>query len=147
MRIGSGATVVLGRPHHTQTIRGDGNCLFRSFSYLITGTQKYHYDVRSAIVAHMFVIESYIRSHGFESTEQYLQATRMNKPGVWATDIEIYTLVHLLNTPIVVYVAHVNGWVRYSPCAMQSGMHDDVTTKSIFLRNYDEHFDVVLSTQ
>ena len=61
-----GATVVLGRPHHTQTIRGDGNCLFRSFSYLITGTQKYHYDVRSAIVAHMFVIESYIRSHGFE---------------------------------------------------------------------------------
>ena len=29
----------------------------------------------------------------------------MNKPGVWATDIEIYTLVHLLNTPIVVYVA------------------------------------------
>ena len=44
-------------------------------------------------------------------------------------------------------VAHVNGWVRYSPCAMQSGMHDDVTTKSIFLRKYDEHFDVVLSTQ
>ena len=46
-----GATVVLRRPHHTQTIRGDGNCLFRSFSYLITGMQKYHYDVRSAIVA------------------------------------------------------------------------------------------------
>ena len=142
-----GATVVLRCPHHTQTIRGDGNCLFRSFSYVITGTQKYHYDVHSAIVAHMFVIEFYIRSHGFESTEQYLQATRMNKPGVWATDIEIYTLVHLLNTPIVVYVAHANGWGRYSPCAMQSGMHDDVTTKSMFLRNYDEHFDVVLTTQ
>ena len=61
-----GATVVLRRPHHTQTIRGDGNCLFRSFSYLITGTQKYHYDVRSAIVAHMSVIESYIRSHGLK---------------------------------------------------------------------------------
>ena len=71
----------------------------------------------------------------------------MNKPGVWATDIEIYTLVHLLNTSIVVYVAHANGRVRYSPCAMQSGMHDDVTTKSMLLRNYDEHFDVVLSTQ
>ena len=50
----------------------------------------------------------------------------MNKPGVWDTDIEIYTMV---NTPIVVYVAHANGWVRYSPCAMQSGMPDDVTTK------------------
>ena len=28
----------------------------------------------------------------------------------------------------------LNGCVRYSPCAMQSGMHDDVTTKSMFLR-------------
>ena len=63
--------------------------------------QKYHYDVRSAIVAHMFVIESYIRSHGFESTEQYLQATRMNKPGVWATDIKTYSLVYLLDIPII----------------------------------------------
>ena len=71
----------------------------------------------------------------------------MNKPGVWATDIEIYTLLHLLNTPIVVSAPHANGWVRYFPCAMQIGMHDeDVTTKSMFLRNHD-HFDVVLSTQ
>ena len=53
--------------------------------------QKYYYDVCSAIVAHMFVIESYIRSHGFENTEQYLQATRMKKPGVWATDIKTYS--------------------------------------------------------
>ena len=71
--------------------------------------QKYYYDVRLAVVAHMFVIESYIRSHGFESTEQYLQATRKKKPGVWATDITIYSLV---------YVAHANGWVRYSPCVV-----------------------------
>ena len=62
--------------------------------------QKYYYDVCSAIVAHMFVIESYIRSHGFESTEQYFQATRMNKPGVWATDIKIYSLVYRLDIPI-----------------------------------------------
>ena len=96
--------------------------------------------MRSVIFARMFVI-------GFDSTEQYLQATRMNKPRLWATDIEIYIKVHLWNTPIVVYVPHANGWVRYSPCAMQSGMHDDVATKSMFLRNYDEHFDVVLSTQ
>ena len=59
----------------------------------------------------MFVIEFYIRSQGFEGHEQYLQATRMNKPGVWATDIEIYTLLHLLNTPIVVSAPHANGWV------------------------------------
>ena len=63
-----GATVVLRRPHHTQTVGGDGNCLFCSFSYLTTGMQKYHYDVCSAVVAHMFVIEAYIRSHGLSNT-------------------------------------------------------------------------------
>ena len=55
--------------------------------------------------------------------------------------LKLNSLVYLLDIPIVVYVAHVNGWV------MQSGMHDDVTTKSMFLRNYDDHLEVVLSTQ
>ena len=85
-------------------LEGMVNCLFRFFSYSITGTQTNHYDVCSAIVAHMSVIESYIRSHDFESTWQYLQATRMNKPVVW-----VWCIYY---TPIIVYVAHVNGWVK-----------------------------------
>ena len=44
-----GAAVVLKCPQNT----GDGNCLFRSFSYLITGNQTHYHGVRLAIVAHM----------------------------------------------------------------------------------------------
>ena len=31
-------------------IRGDGNCLFRAFSYIITGSEEQHMAVRTAIV-------------------------------------------------------------------------------------------------
>ena len=51
----------------------------------------------------------------------------MNKRGVWGTDIEIYTLAHLLSTPVIVYVANSNDWVRYSPSALTSSVHDDLT--------------------
>ena len=32
---------------------GDGNCMFRALSYLITGTQAQHLGVRAAIVRHL----------------------------------------------------------------------------------------------
>ena len=55
-----GAAVVLKRPQNTQNIRGDGNCLFRSFSYLITGNQDHYHSVRLAIEAHMRSIQTFI---------------------------------------------------------------------------------------
>ena len=57
--------------------------------------------------------------------EDYLHQTRMNKRGVWDTDIEIYTLAHLLSTPVIVYL----------------------TQKSMYKRHSSSHFDVVLSIQ
>ena len=52
-----GAAVVLKHPQNTQNVRGDGNCLFCSFSYLITGNQSYH-GMHLAIVAHMRIRHS-----------------------------------------------------------------------------------------
>ena len=44
-----GPNVPLTSPHRVKSILGDGNCLFRSFSYLITGTEQQHGHVREAI--------------------------------------------------------------------------------------------------
>ena len=41
-------------------IRGDGNCLFRSFSYLITGSEDEHDAVRAAIVSYMPTIGHFL---------------------------------------------------------------------------------------
>ena len=67
-----GAALVLKRPQNTQNIRGDGNCLFRSFSYLITGNQTHYHGVRLAIVAQMRSIQTFIISNGYTSVEQYV---------------------------------------------------------------------------
>ena len=56
--VSGGPDVVLRRPVTTslKKIGGDGNCLFRSLCYIITGSQAQHYELRSAIVAHMLSI-------------------------------------------------------------------------------------------
>ena len=47
-----GPNVDLRPPNHIKYIRGDGNCLFHSFSYIITGSEQ-HMAVRTAILNHM----------------------------------------------------------------------------------------------
>ena len=52
-----GPNVDLRPPNHIKRIKGDGNCLFRSFSYIITGSEEQHMAVRIAI--HYFFIYYY----------------------------------------------------------------------------------------
>ena len=86
--------MVLARPHLIQNIQGNGNCLFHSFSNLIAGNERHHHRVQLAIVEHIRNIEPFIISNSYTSV--YSHQTLMNKRGVWGTDIEIYTLPHLL---------------------------------------------------
>ena len=99
-------------------IRGDGNCLFRSFSYLIAGSEDEHDAVRPAIVSHMLTIGHFLV--GFQiptqSTVQgYLNDTHMDREGSWGTEVEMLTLAHFLQTPVLVYNTEHEGWSRYSP--------------------------------
>ena len=50
-----GPNVTLNRPNlHTQLRAiGDGNCLYRCFSQIITGSPDQHYEVRMCIIRHM----------------------------------------------------------------------------------------------
>ena len=51
----------LSNPTKIVPIIGDGNCLFRSFSYVITGRQTYHNLLRQKIVDHMQTIENVLQ--------------------------------------------------------------------------------------
>ena len=59
---GSHATL-LTLPNTFHDICGDGNCLFQSFSMIITGSQEQHMLVRAAIVRHMREIVEVLWSH------------------------------------------------------------------------------------
>ena len=47
----------------TQPIDGDGNCMFRSVSYVITGSQEHHLGVRAKTLEHMETIAPLILGH------------------------------------------------------------------------------------
>ena len=57
-----GLDVPLKRPdaRRVRHILGDGNCLFRSFSYLIAGCEDQHVAVRAAILTHMRTIGNFL---------------------------------------------------------------------------------------
>ena len=91
----------LGKPSKlSQRILNDGNCLFRAFSYVITGRQVYHTKVREQIINHMRHIEHFLLPHMKTSLDSYLATCRshMARNGVWGTDIEILSAASLLST-------------------------------------------------
>ena len=64
-------------------IRGDGN---RSFSYLITGTERQHAQVRQAILDHLRLIEGWMLPHFSDrglSATAYIEGTDMDINGMW----------------------------------------------------------------
>ena len=101
----------LANPVGFKNIRGDGNCMFRSLSFIITGSEDQHMHVRRAIIRHMRDIgnvlwESQIssllnnlRSIGEVSVgnnqspnadhmagiNQYIAATRMDHDKTWGS--------------------------------------------------------------
>ena len=102
-----GPNVPLTHPRRVRLIIGDGNCLFRSFSYLITGTERQHAQVRRTIVNHFRLIEHWMLphfSHQYPSATEYIEGTHMDRNGTCGRDIEILTLAHVLNTCVYVYV-------------------------------------------
>ena len=144
-----GPEVTLTRPRTIQSIQGDGNCLFRALSFIITGSEEQHTLVREAILHHMLQIAHFMLSHHINdhsSVSEYIQHTGMGQDGTWGTDIEILTLAHLLNTCIFVYTTEQCNWWRYGPQNVDRSLNVDITSISMFIRNPGQHFDVVCST-
>ena len=92
IRVG-GPNISLTRPdmRTVKRIEGDGNCLFRAFSYLITGSESQHMAVRLAILNHMINIAHLILDHhvlGYSSIQDYIADKNMDQDSAWGTDIE-----------------------------------------------------------
>ena len=110
---GGGPSVPLTRPHRVRHILGDGNCLFRSLSYIITGTEAQHLQVREALLNHLVSIEDMMIGHHisgeYSSVVEYIRGANMDRNGTWGTDIELITASHMLNTSLSMYDTVVLG--------------------------------------
>lgn len=106
--------------------------------------------VRGAILNHMvsiahFLLFAHMIGYGYSSIQEYIRATNMDRPYTWGTDIEIFTLAHLLQTPTLTYVKDRGSWERVTPHNVDNTLNDDVTQMSMYLNLSDNHFEVVCS--
>ena len=155
-RTSGGPNVVSTRPITTwlKRIGGYGNCPYRSFSYIITGSEAQHFELRNAIVAHMLNIPHLLCGIGsdghrnylydiHENVERYLARSNMAVDGTRGTDTEMCVLAHLLNT--VIYNYNSSGyWLPCLPHGIDRSIPYNVICKSMYLYNHNSiHFDVV----
>ena len=88
-----GGSVLLNRPDLTTVVRivGDGNCLFRSFSYIITGSQDQHFEISTAIVRHMRRTATYLEEAQCvdmgSSVQEYIHNTCIDKVNSWGRNV------------------------------------------------------------
>ena len=137
-----------------KTIVGDGNCMFRSLSYIITGSQAQHGRLRTKIIQHMHDIAPLIIGHirgrsqdRYTTVGEYIQGSGMDKTGVWGTDIELLTLAHLLKTCIFSYDTQRDTWDRFKPSSIDKTVKTDLASSSLYLRHPQAHYEVVLAVE
>ncbi len=127
-----------------QQILGDGNCLFRSLSFVLTGSQQSHMNVRLLICEHMLKISRLLLSHigPCTSVQEYISDSRMNVSIVWGSNREIYTFAQ---TNVYVYDIEQRSWSVYSPNLSLNVINIDCSTKSVYLRHPKDQYKVVVT--
>ena len=138
------ANTHLGHPSTLKQTSPDGNCFFNALSFVLTGTEKFHGQLRTIICDYIVTHSKELRAvlpescHG--DSNKYLQDSSMSQLGTWATEIEIFAAAYLLNINIYIYTKYGWHWkwVRHAPPQPES-------TLGIYLyhRNLN-HYDVVL---
>ena len=76
--------------------------VLRSLSYIITGTEDQHLQVRGALLNHLASIEGMIGHHingEYSSVVEYIIGTNMDRYGIWGTHIELITASHVKHFP------------------------------------------------
>ena len=106
--------------------------------------------VRRAIIQHMIHIAHFIIGHHvveYTSIQEYIKDKTMDQEYAWGTDIELLTLAHLLQTPIVSYSVQHCSWQRYAPHNVDRTLTDNIIQMSMYLVHAYNHFEVACSVR
>ena len=128
-------------------ILGDGNCFFRTISYLLLGQEVKHDVIRARIVDYIMdpnnidKLRSYIPHH-YPSGEAYTQGEAMADLTTWATEVKLFACAQLSGKDIVCYCHRT--WLRYPA----SGNPRKPTRSVFFIANKNgNHFNPVIGMQ
>lgn len=119
-------------------IRGDGNCLFRSIVFVVSGNEEFYLYIRNIII--FFIVKSRNLIVYNEILEDYFKRIKMRENGVWGIDIEIYFVVKVFNCLIFVYLkyGYLYEWLEFK-------LENKIISLVIYLyyKNFD-YYDVVI---
>lgn len=117
--------------------------------------QEYHYNVRLHLLKFMRAHENLLRrTRPAEcSVDTYLTDTQMDEAGVWGTEVEIFAMATMTNTPVYVYSRYGerHQWLCYPPVlpegssvAVNSSDDDGLHSgEAIYITNVGQHFEPV----
>ena len=152
---GSGDTP-LSRPdmRSIKKILGDGNCMFRALSRIVTGSQDQHSVIRAKIVQHMcdeapLMLAHIVALPGFKectSVQDSVHKSKMDLLGSWGTDIELLCFAHLTNTCVFTYITVQSNWERFGPHNVDRNRPVNVNAHSVYLCLKADHYELVGST-
>jgi hypothetical protein len=133
------------RPAVIATVAGDGNCLFRSFSYLLAGCDSSYALIRT-------IICNYISTNftGLGVGADYVQRNGMHNNGEWGTEVEIMAFASLTRSDVYVYssVGAPDGlprWLRFRPNLNLPGVLGAYTGGSFCINHAGQsHYEPVL---
>lgn len=95
-------------------------------SFIISGNERCHRIKRKAVCDHLCANQNesktYLPSQFHGNVREYLRQTNMRNAGVWATEVEIFTVAHLLKTNVYTYTKHGEHlkWLRHTTNRIES---------------------------
>ena len=127
-------------PKKVYVIKADGNCYFRSVSFILTGEEKYHGIVRETIcdfiAVHYHDLNLFLDE--YKDGEHYLRETGMRNDTVWGTELEIIATATIAKRDVIVF--NHTGYLRY-----KSPFGEGHSVECFFIDNRaGGHFNVIL---
>uniref|UniRef100_A0A915A0Z1 OTU domain-containing protein n=1 Tax=Parascaris univalens TaxID=6257 RepID=A0A915A0Z1_PARUN len=103
------------RPALTARVRGDGNCLFRAISFLLTeGDEDQHLAVRAKVVEFEKEHFNYFEQFSIGSDSNFAEhVAAMSAPGKWGTAVELFAVATLLTSDV--WTFYGGKWLVYRP--------------------------------
>ena len=137
---------ITSKPVDPVPVRGDGNCFFRSISFVLLGEESKHKEIRRLVCD--FIDENDAKFFQVTNCHGYVTEKNMRKLGVWATEVEIFAVATLLNTDMYVFTQEAKDreprWLRYAPI-QQINSQLAPSKRAIFISNLHHHFQPVFN--
>ena len=101
---------------HLISIIGDGNCYYRSISYILTGSEDFHQEIRQAVCDFEMRHQEIFKDLIGRDFERHIAVQR--RPRTHATEWELVAVATMLNKPVYSYFAMEGDeyqWLRIEP--------------------------------